>query len=446
MVNDEFDLFVIGGGSGGVRASRLAANLGLKVGIAEEYRLGGTCVIRGCIPKKLMVFASDYRNEFKDSEGFGWKFDTFSFSWDKFSTSMQIEIDRLETVYENILSSSGVEIFRQKARVNSSSSVILTDGRICKAKYILLATGGEPSKLGIEGENLAISSNEIFSLKALPKTLTIIGGGYIACEFASIFNGLGTKVILVYRGEMILRGFDHDVRNQVEKSMSAKGVIIKNNTMVNNIDRFEDSLMVNLSNGERVLSDQVLLAVGRQPKAEGLGLDTVDMQLTKSGAIQVDKFQKTSVKSIYAVGDITNRLNLTPVAIRDAAAFIKTVFEGEKTASDHHLVPTAVFTRPEVGTVGFTEEEAKESHNIKTFKTLFSPMENRISKSEQKVFMKILVCSQTDKVLGCHIVGKGASEMIQIFGVALKMGLKKSDLDSTCAVHPTLAEELVTLT
>ena len=445
MVDAEFDLFVIGGGSGGVRASRLAANLGLKVGIAEEYRLGGTCVIRGCIPKKLMVFASDYANKFKESEGFGWQLTSPSFSWVRFSNSMRSEIDRLEEVYENILSSSGVKIFKQKARIHSEYSVILDDGVICKAKYILLAGGGTPSKLQIKGEKLAITSNEIFSLKSLPKTLTIIGGGYIACEFASIFNGLGTKVTLVYRGEMILRGFDNDIRDYVERVMRSNGVVIKNNTEIIGINKSEERLTVELSNGEKHFSDQVLLAVGRQPRTEGLGLDRVNMCLTKSGAIQVDEFQKTSVASIFAVGDITDRFNLTPVAIRDAAAFVKTVFEGEKTPSDHQLIPTAVFTRPEVGTVGLTEEEAKASYSIKTYKTLFSPMGNRLSKKAEKVFMKLLVCSESDKVLGCHMVGEGASEIIQIFGIAIKMGARKSDLDATCAVHPTLAEELVTL-
>lgn len=445
MAKDEFDLFVIGGGSGGVRASRLAANLGLRVGVAEEYRFGGTCVIRGCVPKKLMVFASDYASKFQDSKGFGWNYRSMSFSWRKFSNSMRSEVDRLENLYESMLHSSGVITFKQKAKLNGHNSVILHDGTILKAKYILLAGGSGPSKISIHGENLAISSNEIFSLTELPKKLLIVGGGYIACEFASIFNGLGVNVRQIYRGEKILRGFDNDIRTHVETCMINRGVNITNNVQLKSINKVKNGLEVYLSNGEKEISDQVLLAVGRRPKVKDLGLDKVDVRLTENGAIYVDQFLKTSIDSIYAVGDITDRLNLTPVAIKDAVAFINTVFCGKKTVPDHDLVPTAVFTRPEVGTVGLTEAEATIKHKIKIFKTSFSPMGNRISCREEQILIKLIVCHKTDKVLGCHIVGEGASEMIQIFGIAIKMGVKKSDLNATCAVHPTIAEEIVTL-
>ena len=446
MEKYDFDLFVIGGGSGGVRASRLAAKLGLNVGIAEEYRFGGTCVIRGCVPKKLMIFASDYASKIEDSKGFGWDVKTSFFSWKKFSKSMQSEVDRLEQLYEKMLNSSGVKTYKQKAKLYSNSSVILSDGTVLKAKYILLAVGGKPNAISIKGENLTISSNQVFSLKSLPKKLTIIGGGYIACEFASILNALGTKVTLIYRGEKILRGFDHDVRNHVESCMRARGIVIINNSYPNEINQIKNQLEISLSNGNHETSDKVLVAIGRKPNVTNLGLDKVDINLTESGAIDVDKFQKTSVDSIYAIGDVTDRLNLTPVAIRDAIAFVETVFQNKTKSPDHKLVPTAVFTRPEIGTVGLTETEAKNDHKIKIFKTSFYPMGNRISNRKEQVLMKLIVCCDTDKVLGCHIVGDGASEMIQILGIAIKMGVKKSDLDATCAVHPTLAEEIVTLT
>ena len=446
LVKDEFDLFVIGGGSGGVRASRMAANLGLRVGLAEEYRFGGTCVIRGCVPKKLMVFASDYANKFQESKGFGWNTISPTFSWKRFSSSMLSEIDRLETLYESMLHSAGVQTFKQRAKLNSPSSIILDDGRIFKARYILLAAGGEPSRLSIQGEDQAISSNDIFSLAKMPERLIVIGGGYIACEFASIFNGLGVKVRQIYRGEKILRGFDDDIRTHVENCMRDRGVIITNNVQLSSISKMKNGLQVCLSNGEKDRVDQVLLAVGRRPKIGTLGLDNVGLKITKTGAIQVDRFQKTSVDSIYAVGDITDRVNLTPVAIRDAVAFIETVFRNKKTSPDHSLIPTAIFTRPEVGTVGLTEVEAAAAHKIKIFKTSFAPMGNRISNRKEQMLIKLIVCRDTDKVLGCHIVGDGASEMIQVFGIAIKMGVKKSDLEATCAVHPTLAEEIVTLT
>ncbi len=446
LAKDEFDLFVVGGGSGGVRASRLAANLGLRVGLAEEYRFGGTCVIRGCVPKKLMVFASDYANKFQESKGFGWNPNSPTFSWKKFSSSMLSEIDRLETLYESMLRSAGVQTFKQRAKLNSPSSIILDDGRIFKARYILLAAGGEPSKLSIQGEDQAISSNDVFSLAEMPKRLIVIGGGYIACEFASIFNGLGVKVRQIYRGEKILRGFDDDIRTHVENCMRDRGVIITNNVQLSSISKMKNGLQVCLSNGEKDRVDQVLLAVGRQPKIGTLGLDNVGLKITKTGAIQVDRFQKTSVDSIYAVGDITDRVNLTPVAIRDAVAFVETVFRNKKTSPDHSLIPTAIFTRPEVGTVGLTEVEAGAAYKIKIFKTSFAPMGNRISNRKEQMLIKLIVCCDTDKVLGCHIVGDGASEMIQVFGIAIKMGVKKSDLEATCAVHPTLAEEIVTLT
>jgi len=441
----DFDLFIIGAGSGGVRAARLASKLGKKVAIAEEYRFGGTCVIRGCVPKKLMVFASSYSKIFKEGKGYGWDQKNASFSWNKFSKSMNFEIDRLEEIYNDLLISSNVKVFRQTAKLYSSNSVILDDKTKITAKYILIATGGDPQKLEIEGGNLSISSNDIFNLPSLPKKMTIIGGGYIACEFASIFNGFGVEVTLLYRGDRILRGFDDDIRENIEVSLIRKGIKISNNCYPTLIRLNNKKLELFTNNNSHLKTDIILSAIGRKPKIMNLGLDNVSLDLTKNGAIKVNEFQQTSTKSIYAIGDVTDRLNLTPVAIRDAKALISTLFENKKQSPDHELVPTAIFTKPEVGTVGLTEKEARNNFDVKIYKTLFSSLGSRITNNLDKIMMKLVVCNKTDKILGCHIVGDGASEMIQMFGISMKMGVKKKDLDSTCAVHPTLSEEIVTL-
>ena len=445
MAEYDFDLFIIGAGSGGVRAARLASKLGKKVAIAEEYRFGGTCVIRGCVPKKLMVFASSYSKIFKEGKGYGWDQKNASFSWNKFSKSMNFEIDRLEEIYRDLLISSNVKVFRQKAKLYSSNSVILNDKTKITAKYILIATGGDPQKLEIEGGNLSISSNDIFNLPSLPKKMIIIGGGYIACEFASIFNGLGVEVTLLYRGDRILRGFDDDIRENIEVSLIRKGIKISNNCYPTLIRLNNKKLELFTNNNSHLKTDIILSAIGRKPKIMNLGLDNVSLDLTKNGAIKVNEFQQTSTKSIYAIGDVTDRLNLTPVAIRDAKALISTLFENKKQSPDHELVPTAIFTKPEVGTVGLTEKEARNNFDVKIYKTLFSSLGSRITNNLDKIMMKLVVCNKTDKILGCHIVGDGASEMIQMFGISMKMGVKKKDLDSTCAVHPTLSEEIVTL-
>ena len=445
MAEYDFDLFIIGAGSGGVRAARLASKLGKKVAIAEEYRFGGTCVIRGCVPKKLMVFASSYSKIFKEGKGYGWDQKNASFSWNKFSKSMNFEIDRLEEIYNDLLISSNVKVFRQKAKLYSSNSVILDDKTKITAKYILIATGGEPQKLEIEGGNLTISSNDVFNLPSLPKKMIIIGGGYIACEFASIFNGLGVEVTLLYRGDRILRGFDDDIRENIEVSLIQKGINISNNCFPTLIRLKNKKLELFIKKNSHLKTDIILSAIGRKPKIMNLGLDNVSLDLTKNGAIKVNEFQQTSTKSIYAIGDVTDRLNLTPVAIRDAKALISTLFENKKQSPDHELVPTAIFTKPEVGTVGLTEKEARNNFEVKIYKTLFSSLGSRITNNKDKIMMKLVVCNKTDKILGCHIVGDGASEMIQMFGISMKMGVKKKDLDSTCAVHPTLSEEIVTL-
>ena len=348
MAEYDFDLFIIGAGSGGVRAARLASKLGKKVAIAEEYRFGGTCVIRGCVPKKLMVFASSYSKIFKEGKGYGWDQKNASFSWNKFSKSMNFEIDRLEEIYRDLLISSNVKVFRQKAKLYSSNYVTINDKTKITAKYILIATGGDPQKLEIEGGNLSISSNDIFNLPSLPKKMIIIGGGYIACEFASIFNGFGVEVTLLYRGDRILRGFDDDIRENIEVSLIRKGIKISNNCYPTLIRLNNKKLELFTNNNSHLKTDIILSAIGRKPKIMNLGLDNVSLDLTKNGAIKVNEFQQTSTKSIYAIGDVTDRLNLTPVAIRDAKALISTLFENKKQSPDHELVPTAIFTKPEV--------------------------------------------------------------------------------------------------
>ncbi len=445
MSEYDFDLFVIGAGSGGVRAARLASKLGKKVAIAEEYRFGGTCVIRGCVPKKLMVYASNFSQTFQESKGYGWEQTSPKFSWNKFANNMDLEIDRLENIYLELLKSSNVKVFNQKAKLSGANSVTLKDNTNFKSRYILIATGGEPQKLEIEGGNLVLSSNDIFKLPSIPHSMVIIGGGYVACEFASIFNGLGVDITLLYRGDRILRGFDDDIRFNIEKALTQKGVKIINNIFPSFIRSKENKFELLFNEGDPIKTDLVLSAIGRKPNVRDLGLDQLSLDLTNSGGIKVNKFQQTSIKTIYAIGDVTNRLNLTPVAIRDAIALIETLFGKKNQSPDHQLVPTAIFTKPEVGTVGLTEKEAREKFEVIIYKSLFSGLGSRIANKLEKVMMKLIVCKETDRILGCHIVGDGASEMIQMFGISIKMGVKKKDLDSTCAVHPTLAEEIVTL-
>ena len=440
-----YDLFVIGAGSGGVRSARLAAAQGFSVGIAESSRVGGTCVIRGCVPKKLMVYAAEFSQYFSDSEGYGWTIKGAYFDWQRMVIARNKEVDRLEAAYKMNLKNSGVEIYENFAKLRGMNEVELDNHKVIKAKHILLATGGKPKKPEFPGVQFTKSSDDIFMMSSLPEKVVIYGAGYIACEFASIFNGFGTEVSIVYRGDRILRGFDNDIRESIEKAFLQKGIKILNNCSPESIRSKHDKFELQLSNNHLISTDIVLSAIGRKPNTENLGLDKLKLDLTKQGAIRVNKFQQTSQKSIYAIGDVTNRLNLTPVAIRDAVALINTIFGEKKQSPDHKLVPTAVFTKPEVGTVGLTETEARENFNVKIFKTYFSSLGSKIKNNQEKIMMKLVVCDRTDKILGCHIVGDGASEMIQMFGISMKMGVKKKDLDSTCAVHPTIAEEIVTL-
>ncbi len=445
MKKNDFDLFIIGAGSGGVRAARLAASMGIKVGIAEEFRYGGTCVIRGCVPKKLMVNAADFQDYLTDAKGFGWDIGSTSFSWDKFLSAKNKEIERLENIYFKILQNSGVQTFGVRAKFLSSNSVELSDGTICYSKVILIATGGVPFVPNFAGKEYAITSNEIFELESLPNRILIVGGGYIASEFAGILNGMGVEVTQMYRGEKLLRGFDEDIRDHVSIAMLERGINVKCGVDVLECKKDNSGLSVNVSNGSIIDTDCLLFATGRKPNTLNLGLEKTRVSVDKEGAIKINKLQRTSDSSIYAIGDVTNRLNLTPVAIRDAIAFVDTVFKNKPVSPDYEVVPTAVFTRPEVGTVGLTEAQASLDYSIKIYKTTFKPLANAIAGRKEVTIMKMIVDEVTRKVLGCHLVGPNSSELIQLVAVAIKMGARKEDFDKTCAVHPTAAEELVTL-
>lgn len=441
----DFDLFVIGGGSGGVRAARVASEKGFKVGLAEEYRLGGTCVIRGCVPKKLMVFAADYENYFKDAMGFGWEVGTSSFDFEKFQARKNQEIDHLESIYQSLLDKAKVEFFPSRATIVDPHTIRLGDGKTFQSRIILIATGGSPFVPDFKGSHLASTSNDVFNLTELPKRVLICGGGYIACEFAGIFNGMGSKVTQVYRGPQILRGFDNDIRDHLSEAMTNRGIDLRLNSTIKSIDKSAGGLKAFFQDGNSQEFDFILYATGRKPNTKGLNLEQIHVQTDPSGAVVVDEYSQTKIPSVYAIGDATNRLNLTPVAIREAMSFVATVIEGVPTPVDHINVPTAVFTRPEIGTVGYSEEKAREDHEVEIYRTVFKPMLNAIAGREERNLMKLVVDKANRKVLGVHLVCAGAAEMIQMVGIAVKMGATKEDFDRTCAVHPTAAEELVTL-
>ena len=442
----DYDLFVIGGGSGGVRAARVAAgDAGAKVALAEEDRYGGTCVIRGCVPKKLMVFASEFTPLMQDAAAYGWDVQAGDFNWDKFHGQLTDELDRLEGIYRNILKSNGVETFDARARLVDAHTVELSTGERKTAKHILLAMGGRPVKAGIPGEEHAITSNEIFHLPELPKNILIVGGGYIACEFAGIMNGLGVEVTQYYRGAQILRGFDEEARGLVSEEMIRGGIDLHLGTNVLEMEKTESGIRVKSTNGDEREFDVVMFATGRAPNTDDLGLEEIGVKLGRKGEVLVDDYSQTSVPSIYAVGDVTDRVNLTPVAIREGMAFVETVFKGNPTKPDHELIPTAIFTQPEMGTIGLSEEDAREKGPIEVYCSSFRPMQTLFAGREDRVLMKLIVCADTRRVLGCHIVAPGAGEMIQLAGIAVKMGATKEDFDRTVAVHPTMSEEIVTM-
>ncbi|MEM1129921.1 MAG: glutathione-disulfide reductase [Pseudomonadota bacterium] len=442
----DYDLFVIGGGSGGVRAARTSAATGAKVGLAEESRMGGTCVIRGCVPKKLMVFASSYRDVFDDARSYGWDLTSGDFNWPPFRTKLEAELDRLETIYQRLLEGSGVTWYGERAVLEDPHTVRLAGGDTYTAKHILIATGGRPVKADMPGCEHGITSDDVFHLDTLPKSILIVGGGYIACEFACILHGMGVEVTQFYRGAQILRGFDDEARGLVAEKMNERGISIRTGTnIIEAEDRGAEGIWVKATDGSHRTYDTILFATGRDPNSNGLGLEDLGVEIGRRGQIKVDKYSQTSVPSLYAIGDVTDRVNLTPVAIREGMAFTETVFRGNPTAPDHDLIPSAVFTQPELGTVGMTEEAACEQEPIDVYCTSFKAMQQSFAGRDDRVLMKLIVSKATRRVLGCHIVAPQAGEMIQLAGIAVKMGATKEDFDRTVAVHPTMAEELVTM-
>ena len=443
----DYDLFVIGAGSGGVRAGRIAAKHGAKVAVAEEYRVGCTCVIRGCVPKKLFVYASRYAEEFEDAVGFGWTSDKVTFDWSVLLENKDKEIERLSKAYVRNLEAAGAELVLERAELQDRHTIRLGSGRTVTAKYILVATGAAPFvPRHLPGHELAITSNEVFQLEKLPRRICIVGGGYIAVEFAGIMQGLGVETILIYRGEQILRGFDQDLRDHLSAEMQKKGIEIRTQADIAKIEKSGDGVRVTLEDGAVFGAGQVMFATGRIPNVAGLGLENAGVELTPHYAVKVDDNSRSTADNIYAVGDVTNRVNLTPVAIREGHAFADHVFGGSQEKVDHTRIPTAVFSQPEIGTVGLTEEQARKAHtSVDIYKTSFRPMKHTLSGRDERMMMKLVVDGETDRVLGCHICGEGAGEMAQLLGISIRAGAKKADFDATMAVHPTASEELVTM-
>lgn len=447
MAEYDVDLFVIGAGSGGVRAARVAAEHGARVMIAEEYRVGGTCVIRGCVPKKLLVYASRFSREFEDAAGFGWTVTGAKFDWPTLIANKDKEIARLEAAYRANLTRAAVEIVETRAVVEDAHTLrLLKSGARMRAETILLANGAHTVLPQIPGAEHAITSNEAFHLNALPRRIVIQGGGYVAIEFACLFRGLGTDVTLVHRGDEILRGFDDDVRRHLRSEIVGRGIRVILGQTVVSIEKKGHALQAALANGEHHPADQVMFAIGRTPNTKNIGLDEAGVKLNAEGAVAVDEYSRSSVPSIYAIGDVTHRLALTPVAIREGHAFADTVFGNKPTKPDHENVPSAVFSEPEIGIVGLSEAKAREKgFALDVYREQFRPMKATLSGRATSILMKLVVDRASERVLGVHIVGEGAAEMAQLAAIAVKMGAKKSDFDATVALHPTAAEELVTL-
>ncbi len=450
--NYDYDLFVIGAGSGGVRASRMSATYGAKVAVAEEYRVGGTCVIRGCIPKKLFAYASRFGEAFEDAPGFGWSLSSASFDWPALVANKDKEIDRLDAIYVRNLKSAGVELVRGRAVVEDPNTIRLTGqfegkGRRVTAETILIATGSKPFVPEVAGAEHAITSNEAFHLETFPNRIVIVGGGYIAVEFAGIFAGLGAGVTLLYRGPQILRGFDDDVRDGLAQEMAKRGIDVRVKCEVTAISPSTGAYELTLGSGDTLSCDCVMYATGRIPNTSVLGLEKVGVALGWNGHVVVDEYSRSSRPNIYAVGDVTHRVNLTPVAIQEGAAFAATLYNNTPTPVDHAFIPTAVFSAPEIGTVGLTEVEAREMyHEVDIYKSAFKPLKHTLSGRDTAMLMKIVVDGESGRVLGCHILGEDAAEMAQVLAIALRMGVTKAQFDATMALHPSAAEELVTMT
>ncbi len=447
MTSYDYDLFVIGAGSGGVRAARISSSFGAKVAIAEEYRFGGTCVIRGCVPKKLLVYASRFSGEFEDAAGFGWQLDGAKFDWQKLIANKDKEINRLEGLYKTTLKNADAVSFAERAELVDPHTVRLVNSdKTVTARTILVATGGRPFKPDTPGAEHAITSNEAFHLKELPERITIVGAGYIAVEFASIFNGLGSDVTLVYRGEQVLRGFDDDLRFGLAEEMQKRGIEIRLNTEVSEIIFESNAYTVKLSTGDDLKTDLVMYATGRVPNTGTLGLESAGVELGWNGHVVVDDYSRTAVENIYAIGDVTDRVQLTPVAIREGVAFAETAFNDNPSSVDYSCIPTAVFSEPEIGTVGLAETEAREKHpNLKVYKSRFRPMKHTLSGRDEKMIMKLLVDGDSNRIVGCHMLGADAGEIAQIVAITMRLGATKEDFDATVALHPSAAEELVTM-
>ena len=449
MSGFDYDLFVIGGGSGGVRSARLAASLGKKVAIAEEYRFGGTCVIRGCVPKKLYVYASQFHEHFEDAAGYGWTVGETRFDWSALVGAKDKEITRLEGLYRKGLENAGAEILETRAEIAGPNSVrLVKSDTIVTAERIVIAVGGAANPhVSLPGHELCISSNEAFDLKELPRSIVIAGGGYIAVEFANIFHGLGVETTLIYRGAEILSRFDEDMRRGLHEAMEAKGIRILCHDIIEKVTKGADGrLVAQTKNNGALVADQVMLALGRDPHTVGLGLETAGIATDERGAIVVDKFSRTNVPSIFALGDVTDRVQLTPVAIHEAMCFIETEYKNNPTSPDHDTIATAVFSQPEIGTVGLSEEAAaKRFAELEVYRAQFRPMKATLSGRAEKTIMKLIVNAADRKVVGAHILGHDAGEMAQLLGITLKAGCTKDDFDRTMAVHPTAAEELVTM-
>ncbi len=447
MADFDYDLFVIGAGSGGVRAARIAAMSGAKVAVAEEHRVGGTCVIRGCVPKKFMVYASEYSKHFETARGYGWSVPEPTFDWPTFLRAKDDEIARLSGIYVRNLQNAGAELVHGKARLKDRHTIEIEGHGAVRAKKILVATGGRPwMPKDLPGVEHAISSNEAFHLDRLPNSIVVAGGGYIALEFACIFNGLGVETTVVHRGPNVLRGFDDDIRSHIAEEMEARGIKIRLGAQIGKIEKTADGLASACVDGHTLNTEVVMFALGREPYTAGLGLEDAGVELTANGAVKVDEYSRSSVDNIWAVGDVTDRINLTPVAIREGQAFALTEFHATPTAFDHEMVASAIFTQPQIGSVGLSEADARHQYGkVDIYLSKFRPMKETFYGGHQRALIKLVVEQGSERILGCHVVAPDGPEIIQMAAIAMKMGVTKPQWDATCAVHPTLAEELVTM-
>lgn len=445
MKEYDYDLFVIGAGSGGVRAARTASAYGARVGVAEERYLGGTCVNVGCVPKKLFVYASQFSSEFKVSTGYGWVADKPDFVWENLIEQKNQEIARLNGVYESLLTKAGVQLFDGHAQIVNKHTVQVAEQQL-SARYILIAAGGRPSLPDFPGGEFVITSNEAFYLDQLPKSIIIIGGGYIAAEFAGIFNGLGVDTTIVYRGQLFLRGFDVEIRQHLAQQMVAKGINLKFESSIKCIEKAEEGLVAYFVNGEHQHAEQIMYAAGRKPKSTGMGIEALGVDIDGVGAIVVDEHYQTTVSSIYAIGDVTNRINLTPVALAEGMALARMLFGGSKSKPDYSNIPTCVFSQPNLASVGLTQQQAEQEYTeIAVYKSVFRPMKYSLTDIQEQTMVKLIIDVETDRVVGVHMVGPEAGEIIQGIAIAIKAGVTKSGFDSTFGIHPTIAEEFVTM-